>query len=200
MLTSMGDIMREAHKRGWITTRDGNISIRRGDGFYVTPSGVRKPVIIPEMIVKGKFIDGALFIDEGTKPSGELLMHEMLQTTKDFPGIRAVVHLHPTYTIAAMLKGFELGVLAQMFPEVSRYTRVGFNVPVTPVTSIELAGKTHAAMTCQHKIIYDIVGQEGHGVCSIGNSPWDAFEHIERLEHICQIVLASGVDPKDLIV
>ena len=42
---------------------------------------------------------------------------------------------------------------------------------------------------------YDIVGQKDHGVCAVGNSPWDAFEHIERLEHICQIVLASGVEP-----
>ncbi|NBU05660.1 MAG: class II aldolase/adducin family protein, partial [Sphingobacteriia bacterium] len=38
----MGDVMREAHKRGWITTRDGNISLRRDDKFYITPSGVRK--------------------------------------------------------------------------------------------------------------------------------------------------------------
>ena len=31
-----------------------------------------------------------------------------------------------------------------------------------------------------------------HGVCAVGKHPWDAFEHIERLEHICQIALASG--------
>jgi L-fuculose-phosphate aldolase len=39
---------------------------------------------------------------------------------------------------------------------------------------------------------YDVVGQDRHGVCAIGMNPWDAFEHIERLEHICQIALASG--------
>jgi ribulose-5-phosphate 4-epimerase/fuculose-1-phosphate aldolase len=41
-------------------------------------------------------------------------------------------------------------------------------------------------------IEYDIVGIKGHGVVAIDTSPWRAFEHIERLEHICQIVLASG--------
>ena len=41
-------------------------------------------------------------------------------------------------------------------------------------------------------IAYDIVGIKGHGVVAIDSSPWRAFEHIERLEHICQIVLASG--------
>jgi L-fuculose-phosphate aldolase len=30
-------------------------------------------------------------------------------------------------------------------------------------------------------------------VVAIDTSPWRAFEHIERLEHICKIVLASGV-------
>ena len=29
MLTAMGDVMREAYKRGWITTRDGNISVKK---------------------------------------------------------------------------------------------------------------------------------------------------------------------------
>jgi L-fuculose-phosphate aldolase len=39
---------------------------------------------------------------------------------------------------------------------------------------------------------YNIVGIKGHGVVSIDSSPWRAFEHIERLEHICKIVLVSG--------
>jgi L-fuculose-phosphate aldolase len=51
-------------------------------------------------------------------------------------------------------------------------------------------------MTWEGELVADIVGQADHGVCAIGTSPWDAFEHIERLEHICQIVLASGVAPQ----
>jgi ribulose-5-phosphate 4-epimerase/fuculose-1-phosphate aldolase len=202
MLTSMGDVMREAHKRGWITTRDGNISVRRQDKFYITPSGVRKTVIIPEMIIKGKVTKDGLVL-EGSNPSGELEMHELLQTNCKFNGCRAVVHLHPTYTIAAMHRGFNLQELAAEFPEVSRYTRVALNVPVLPVTSSPLAAATFNAMTMPineelgtYGLMFDIVGQAGHGVTAIGKSPWDAFEHIERLEHICQIVLASGVSPK----
>ena len=204
MLTSMGDIMREAHKRGWITIRDGNISVRRQNKFYVTPSGGRKTIIHPEHILKAYVKDGKLeWRDTQTmaKPSGELEMHLMLQTTDDFKGCRSVVHLHPTYTIAAMHKGFDLQDLAAQFPEVSRYTRVGPNVPVLPVTSKILAEATFKMMTSRHEgcidiLDFDIVGQAGHGVTAIGQSPWDAFEHIERLEHVCQIVLASGVSPK----
>lgn len=195
----MGDIMREAYKRGWITTRDGNISVRRQDKFYITPSGVRKAIIHPEHIVRMMVTEeGALVKRDETiaKPSGELEMHRLLQTSSDFKGCRSVIHLHPTFCIAAIHKGFNLAELAAEFPEVSRYTRVGHNVRVLPVTSDILAKETFSAMTDEGKIIYDIVGQAGHGVCAIGKSPWDAFEHIERMEHICQIVLASGVSPK----
>jgi ribulose-5-phosphate 4-epimerase/fuculose-1-phosphate aldolase len=205
MLTSMGDVMREAYKRGWITTRDGNISLRRRDSFYITPSGGRKAIIHPEHILKAKLSNtNELYFGLATdsKPSGELEMHRLLQTV-DFRGCRAVVHLHPTYCIAAMHAGFNLKDLASQFPEVSRYTRVGNNVRVLPVTSDILAKETYEAMTSEftegHQVdpylIADVVGQEAHGVCAIGKSPWDAFEHIERLEHICQIVLASGVKP-----
>jgi ribulose-5-phosphate 4-epimerase/fuculose-1-phosphate aldolase len=39
---------------------------------------------------------------------------------------------------------------------------------------------------------YDIVGYDRHGVVAVDTSPWRAFEHIERLEHICKIVLAAS--------
>ena len=47
MLTAMCDVMKEAYRRGWITTRDGNVSVRRGrdNRIYMTPGGVRKNVI-----------------------------------------------------------------------------------------------------------------------------------------------------------
>ncbi len=42
---------------------------------------------------------------------------------------------------------------------------------------------------------YDIVGLANHGMCAMASNPWLAFEHIERLDHICEIVLKSGVSP-----
>ena len=105
------------------------------------------------------------------------------------------MHLHPTNIIAAMYAGWDLQELAQDFPEVSRYTRVGASVPVLPVTSPELAAATFNTMTHDNIIVYDIVGQAAHGVCSIGPNPWDAYEHVERLEHICEIALRSGRRP-----
>ena len=56
MLTAMGDVTREAYKRNWITTRDGNVAVRMKNPNVIkmTPSGIRKVLICPEMIVKMK--------------------------------------------------------------------------------------------------------------------------------------------------
>ena len=197
MITAIGDVMREAYRRGWITTRDGNISLCRANSkiMYITPSGVRKSIIHPEHIVKVRFTKDGLSITDGVEPSGELHMHAMLQMNNR--GHRAIVHLHPTNIISAMYAGFDLQIIAAEFPEVSRYTKVGPSVPVLPATSKELAESTFKALTDSKdkKVIYDIVGQGNHGVCSVGANPWDAFEHIERLDHICEIVLKSGIAP-----
>ena len=201
MLTAMGDVMRRAYERGWITTRDGNVSVKMTgkDVFYVTPSGWRKTIIHPEHMVKVELTPaGMTVLDDHAKPSGELHMHAKLLRFRKYT--TSVVHLHPTNIVAAMYAGWDLQTLAAEFPEVSRYTKVGPTVPVLPVTSHELATETHKAFTQWETtgtniLKFDIVGQKNHGVCAVGPNPWDAYEHIERLEHICEIVLSSGIKP-----
>jgi L-fuculose-phosphate aldolase len=192
MLTAIGDVMREAYKRGWITTRDGNCSVRMKNRpfLYITPSGCRKTIIHPEHVVKIKIKDENLVIHPHMKPSGELWMHWHL--LKGIKKTQSVLHLHPTYCVAAMYAGWNLKDIIKDFPEVYRYTSVGPNVPKLQATSTELADQTYEKfLDGGDKVMYDIVGQECHGVTAVAANPWDAFEHIERLEHICQIVLAS---------
>ena len=108
--------------------------------------------------------------------------------------VRVVMHFHPTYCVAAMHAGIDLSTVVNDFPELSRYTRVAPNVPDVPPISQELADQCHKNLQLDElgNISYDIVGIKGHGVVAIDVSPWRAYEHIERLEHICKIVLASG--------
>ena len=198
MLTAIGDVMRECYRRGWITTRDGNCSVRKtkDNKIYITPSGVRKNLVHPEYIERIKILEGGEFlkIEEGENPSGELEMH--WQLLKNARSTRCVLHVHPTNIVAAMYAGWDLEKMSKQFPEVHRYTRVGPNVPVLPAVSQELADATSKSFgLVGGSVIYDVVGQGNHGVCAIAANPWDAFEHIERLEHICQIVLNSGVRP-----
>jgi len=135
-------------------------------------------------------------ISQGLKPSGELPLHFGLQKRlgQHSNEVRVVVHLHPTYCIAAMHAGIDLSTISEEFPELNRYTKVAKNVGDVPPISQELADRCHENLWLQPDgtIGFDIVGIKGHGVVAIDTSPWRAFEHIERLEHICQIVLASG--------
>jgi L-fuculose-phosphate aldolase len=94
-----------------------------------------------------------------------------------------------------MYAGLDLQALSLEFPEIHRYTKVAPNVPIVPAISTELAEATCLALELKANgtISADIVGLDRHGVIAVARDPWTAFEHIERLEHICQIVLVSGV-------
>jgi L-fuculose-phosphate aldolase len=210
MLETICEVMLDAYKRNWITSRDGNVSIRHHDRdhFYITPSGVRKQTLQPDQFKK----IGLMFqpndlnqdwfdmpytdISANLKPSGEIPLHFGLQRKmgqhKD--DVRVIVHVHPTYCIAAMHAGIDLSTISSAFPELNRYTRVAPNVGDVAPISQELADQCHAKLKLDDRgnIAYDIVGIKGHGVVAIDTSPWRAYEHIERLEHICKIVLASG--------
>jgi L-fuculose-phosphate aldolase len=204
MLETICDIMVDAYKRNWITSRDGNVSIRHHDRdhFYITPSGVRKQTLQPDQFKKIS-IHGLLWqedyyseISANLRPSGEIPLHFGLQRAmgQHSNDVRVVVHVHPTYCIAAMHAGIDLSTISDQFPELNRYTKVAPNVGDVPPISQELADNCFEKLKLDDygNIAYDIVGIKGHGVVAIDTSPWRAYEHIERLEHICKIVLASG--------
>lgn len=210
MLDTICDVMKAAYDKNWISTRDGNASFKRRDEnfLYVTPSGVRKYHMNAEMMIKlelqrdisSKYgVKHTRVSDSyqqkiiGLDPTGELPLHILLQ--KNLPENRVVLHLHPTYIIAAMYAGLDLQELAKTFPEINRYTRVGPMVPEIPPISEELAYATIDAFNLNKEtghVDFDIVGLKQHGVVVIAQDAWSALEHCERLEHICQIVLASG--------
>lgn len=200
MLETICEVMKHSYDKGMISTRDGNVSIRHADRdhFYVTPSGIRKPVIQYDMFKKLKADDceEMYFTDiaSGLKPTGELPLHWGLQKTIP-TDTRVVLHTHPTYIVAAMHAGIQLNELVELFPELGRYSKVAENVPDVPPISQELADETFKRLELDPETGicgFDIIGIKGHGVVAIDETPWRAFEHVERLDHICHIVLASG--------
>ena len=209
MLETICETMVSAYQRNWITSRDGNVSIRHHDRdhFYITPSGIRKQTMQPELFKKIQILHQPVNrwswteleytdISKNLKPSGEIPLHFGLQKRmgQHSNDVRVVMHFHPTYCVAAMHAGIELDRLVKDFPELGRYTKVAPNVPDVAPISQQLADETISRLDVDHdgNIAHDIIGIKGHGVVAIDTSPWRAYEHIERLEHICQIVLASG--------
>lgn len=206
MLETICETLVDAYRRNWITSRDGNVSIRHHDRnhFYITPSGVRKQTLQPDQFKKIGISPSKMLwedlpytdISANLKPSGEIPLHFGLQRAmgQHSTDVRVVVHVHPTYCIAAMHAGINLSTVSSAFPELNRYTKVAPNVGDVPPISQELADQCFEKLQLDDygNIAYDIVGIKGHGVVAIDTSPWRAFEHIERLEHICKIVLASS--------
>jgi ribulose-5-phosphate 4-epimerase/fuculose-1-phosphate aldolase len=216
MIREICDVFKEAYLRGWITSRDGNASYRRPEQswFYITPSGVRKNELMPEMCIKldidADGVDRSRWLSEndgllkqqlnrGLQPSGELPMHWLLQRLNPSKHSRVVLHLHPTHIIAAMAAGISLEWVAEQFPEISRYTKVakdiGFIEPVTAALGKAVAAELLAPGDTG-ELKADIVGLDRHGVVAVGRDPWECLEHIERLEHCCQVVLLAKLRPQ----
>ena len=86
MLETICDILKDAYARNWITSRDGNISIRNHDRdhFYITPSGVRKQTLQPDQFKK------IGLVDTGTETICKIRSHRHLQRNQF---LQVVLHL-----------------------------------------------------------------------------------------------------------
>lgn len=173
----------ELYKRGWITTRDGNISVRDGGKIYITRSSVNKAKLSSADILEIDIVDNVPQT-EGLNPSIEFHMHWLI--LKDVEQ-GAVIHAHPPMVVAAM-DGDDslLRPALKEYPELTRYTKVGKIVPFIAPGEHKLAEKVWKNIQgC------DIVGLKKHGVTSKGKNLEEAFEHIERFSHVCEIILWS---------
>jgi len=196
MIQDIISVLKESYKRNWITSRDGNISykISGSSNFFITPSGLRK-----QNLKEADFIELEINNDGwnqlnnfNLKPSGEIELHyELLKCVKKD---LCVVHLHPTNIIAAMYRGIDLSTLSLDFPELRRYTKVAKNTEIVDPLSKNLAIQCALKLkydSSESEFKYDIVGIPNHGIVAIGADVFNAFEHVERLEHIASIVLLS---------
>ena len=79
----------------------GNCSVRFGDGFLVTPSGMGVEEMTPASMVRMQF-DGSF--EQGKKPSSEWRFHRDILASR--PEINAVIHTHSMFatTLACLHK------------------------------------------------------------------------------------------------
>jgi L-fuculose-phosphate aldolase len=103
--TQICEIGKRIYEKGFVASNDGNISVRIDDDtFLVTPTGVSKGFMTPEMLIKVD-ADGNLLEGE-RKPTSEIKMH--LRVYKERPEIQSVVHVHPPYATAFAIAGIPL--------------------------------------------------------------------------------------------
>ncbi|MDR1144945.1 MAG: class II aldolase/adducin family protein [Verrucomicrobiales bacterium] len=179
------DIGRRIWLREYCDGNGGNISVRlTPDRFLVTPTGVSKGFLTPEMI---SLVDGTGKQLAGTwKRSSEFMTH--LAIYKATPDAVSVCHAHPCHAGAFAIK--QLHPPARLIPELEVF--VG-EVPVarydTPgsAATAEAVGK----LAPTHQSI--IMGL--HGVICWGKSVEDAYFKMEITDAYCRTVILAQALP-----
>jgi ribulose-5-phosphate 4-epimerase/fuculose-1-phosphate aldolase len=86
---------RSLFARGLSPGTSGNISVRCGDGFLMTPTGVPFGALDPARLSR---LDASGAHSAGDPPTKERPLH--LAIYEEHPGARAIVHLHSTHAVA----------------------------------------------------------------------------------------------------
>ena len=188
----MGELTYQAHReaicrvgtllyeRGYVAANDGNLSVRVDDDrLLITPSGVSKGRMTPEMLLLTD-LDGNVL--EGDRhPSSEGKMH--LEVYHRRGDVGAVVHAHPPVSTAFAVcrQGLETPYLAELV--------VGLGaVPCTPqfaMLSTEEVPESIVPYLADHNAVL----LANHGALAWGASLWEAFDRLETVEHTAKIVL-----------
>ena len=172
------------HSRGYVTATDGNISARLdADRFLATPSGLSKGFMTPDQMVvigwDGKPVGESRYgAARGLKPSSEMLLH--LEAYRQRPDIQALVHAHPPIAVTLSIAGVPIAPC--LLPEV--IVTLG-SIPTTEYATP--ASPEGAAVIRETIKNHDAVMLQRHGSVTVGDSPFDAYLKLEKLEHAADI-------------
>ena len=184
ILKSILEACRRLHERNLLAAADGNISCRLPfNRIAITPTGVNKVKLRVEDMA---FMQLSGIVLKG-KPSSERLMH--LAVYRACPSASCVVHAHPPTAVAWSLARPDLGFLPdESLPEV---ILAAGRIPIVPYArpGTEAMGESLAKFLPQYRLM--ILAR--HGALCWGETIEDAYNGIERLEHVCQI-LKSAVE------
>ena len=167
------------YDRGYVAANDGNISLRVGEHLVMTPSGVSKGRMTPDMLLVTDLEGNVL---EGNRhPTSEGKMH--LAVYRHRPDVGAVVHAHPPVStaFAACRTGLETPYLAELV--------VGLGtVPCTPEFAMLSTDEVPESVV-PYLPDHNAVLLANHGALTWGGNLWDAFDRMETVEHTAKILM-----------
>jgi L-fuculose-phosphate aldolase len=175
--------------KGLVAGTEGNLSARDKDGtILMTPSGLNKGEIEPEMLVRlslvGKVLEGDL------EPTSERFMH--LEFYRQRPGVGGVAHGHPIFctAFAAARQVLPDNILPELIATIGHVPLVPYGRP----SSAKLA----AALSpyCSKHNVFLL---QNHGATAVGKTVREAYQRLEVVEAYAKIVWAAaslgGVKP-----
>ena len=172
---------RRMWEKGWVAANDGNLSRRLGEGlFLVTPAGVSKGFLTPEMLLvvdrEGTVVAGA----PGFRPSSETPLH--LECYRRRSDVHGVCHAHPpaATAFACARQPIERPILGEIV----------MSLGAIPCASYARTG-TLALPAAVGPLLWnhDAVLLANHGVLTVGADLEQAYWRMETVEHTAQIHL-----------
>lgn len=138
----------------------GNVSVRCGDGFLITPSGVPYDRLESRDIVL-MAMDGSFRVETDRKPSSEWRFHRDIMSGKSEVG--AVVHAHPTYATTLAIRGMAIPAVHYMIAAAG-----GNTIPCAPYA-------TYGSETLSRNVIQALNNRSAcllanHGMIATGPS------------------------------
>jgi len=165
------EVGRRLYARGLIGGHEGNVSVRLDSSILITPAGVCKGFLTPEMIVRTDLEGRPL---DGGRASTETLMHTAVYRRR--ADVHAVVHAHPPTAT-----GFAVAGIALDRPLIAEAVVTLGSVPVIPYgqpSTEELADRV------------------GRAVCE-AQALLMAWERMETLEQLARVTLVTRILGRD---
>jgi L-fuculose-phosphate aldolase len=170
--------------------RTGNLSVRDGDAFAITPTGVPYDSFdtpdVPLVSLDGEHLDGAM------DPSSEVPMHRHIYRF-DEPG--AIVHTHSPYATTLATLHEELPPIHYMI------VAVGKRVPVAEYAPYGTEALAKNAVDAMRDAQSTATLIENHGLVVTGPDLPTAIENTVHVESLCELYLrarAIGGTPHEL--
>ncbi len=163
----------------------GNLSIRFGDGFLITPSSMPYDAMLAEDIVEMGW-DGAY---TGRRPSSEWRFHrDILRVRGD---VDSVLHCHSTHATAVACHGRDIPAFHYMVGVMG-----GATLRCAAYATFGSQALSDAALKALDSRMACLLGQ--HGQIALGKTPesalWMAVE-VEALAHMYVAAVALGEPP-----
>lgn len=175
-------VAREEDRMDMVNTFEGNISMRVGEVYLITPSQVDKQLMTTDMIVETDGEGNILNPENGMKPSSELKMH--LQAYRVRPDIHAVIHNHSAYATAFAVAGKPIA--PKGFAEAMEIFE---QIPIVPygTPGTQAIADGFAAVLPD----YNAVLLENHGVLCVGPTIDLAFTEARAVEKIAKTMIMA---------
>jgi len=175
--------------KGLVAGTEGNVSARDQDGtILMTPSGMNKGEIEPEMLVRlnleGRVLEGEF------EPTSERLMH--LEFYRQRPGVGGVAHGHPIFctAFAAAQRPLPKNILPELIATIGEVVLVPYGRP----SSSKLADAISAYCRKHNAFIL-----QNHGATAVGKDVREAYHRLEVIEAYAKTVWVAeslgGVKP-----